>query len=465
MAGLLESAFRWAHPWKVKAFEGIPGPSPRFPFGSASDFLGRPQPWEVCAEYGRRYGGMVLVWVFGKPFVVLNDPALIGEVLDAKNGSYYKDAPVAALLPVITRFCLFISNGADWARRRALHPFSAPWFGEWLGAQAPAFRAALEAKVEHSIAACAAGPIDLLPAIQRLSFDVFARVVFGEELTGDDYERFLHLGRVGHRRMRYPFPFLALPYGPHFYRDRRLWYDKFSRLIEAAARGPAPERTDLLAELVRRGVPVGGEEFRALLANVFYGGVFSVTSCLVTTLYLLDRHPEIAATLRAEVGELFARSPPFDGAALGASPYLDGVVRESLRYLTPVPIFPRNVQTTGPVELGGHVLPANTILLITNWALHRSPAHWKEPDRYDPSRWAGGEAAANPMGSGYFFPFGRGPRACVGMPFALCYLKIALATFLVRARWEMPPGQDYRQSFFFGVMMPQGLRARALRPL
>ena len=65
----------------------IPGPTPRFPLGTASDFLSA-KPWEVCAEYGRRYGGITLVWVFNKPAVVLNDPELIGEgVLDtARHG-------------------------------------------------------------------------------------------------------------------------------------------------------------------------------------------------------------------------------------------------------------------------------------------------------------------------------------------------------------------------------------------
>ena len=99
----------------------IPGPGPRFPFGTATDFFG-PWPWEVCAEYGRRHGGIALVWLFNKPAVVLNDPELIGAVLDTQAQDFYKDAPVRALRPVITSESLFITNfGRGWESARREH--------------------------------------------------------------------------------------------------------------------------------------------------------------------------------------------------------------------------------------------------------------------------------------------------------------------------------------------------------
>src|SRR5581483_592942 len=61
----------------------VPGPTPWFPLGTLGDFLG-PWPWERCAEYGRRYGGVALVWLFNRPAVVLDDPDLIGQVLDTR---------------------------------------------------------------------------------------------------------------------------------------------------------------------------------------------------------------------------------------------------------------------------------------------------------------------------------------------------------------------------------------------
>ncbi len=461
MAGILESMFRLVYRGRVKAYEGIPGPVPQFPFGTALAFMGH-QPWEVCADLSRQYGGLTLIWLGGKPVLVLNDPALIGEVLEGKDARYYKEDPRRALAPVITPFCLFITDRPDWSRRRAAHPFNMPGFGEWLDSRVAVLRSTLEASVERLVAA--AEPFELTPALQRLSFDAFAATVFGEAFGDDDYARFVKLGRVGNRRMKPLASLLSLPQWPSFYRDRRLWYDKIAQLIAAAVRDPDPAKGDLVRVLVRRGVSVQGDEFRALLANVFYGGVYSVTSCLVTTLYLLARHPESAAALSKETGELLARSPRFDRAGLDDCPWLDAVLRESLRYLTPVPLMARNVRTTQAVELDGRSIPANTVIFLTNWALHRSPVHWKDPDRFEPSRWLNGGVEANPMGSGYFFPFGRGPRTCVGMPFSLFYLKLALAVFTAHARWEITSDDPYKQSYFFGVRMPEGIRARVVRP-
>ncbi|MBN9519422.1 cytochrome P450 [bacterium] len=457
MSSVLEGLFRVAFRGRLRRFAGIPGPAPRFPFGNLLDFVGR-QPWEVLADYGREYGGMSLTWAFGTPVVVLNDPGLIGDVLDRNHADYYKDAPGAALAPVILPQCLFISNGPAWARRRAAHPMSLPDLDAWLDAQVPVLRAELEAGVDQLVARSATGPIDLTDAVLRLTFRAFARVTWGEPFDDADFDRFMYLGGVGDRRMKNPLLALLPPLAPRFWAERRAWYDRFDRLI-AAAQNPAPHRTDLLATMVRRGSPPSPDEFRALMANIFYGGAYSASSCLATTLYLLAQRPELEAALRAECAALGVA----DRAALDAAPLLDGVVRESLRFLTPVPAYGRNVATTRSTVLGGHTLPPDTIVVVTNWLLHRSADYWTNPDQYDPHRWTSG-AAADAAERGYFFPFGRGPRRCVGMRFALFYLKLAAAAVYSRVRVEPEPGVAYKQAYFFGVMAPRDLRARFTRP-
>src|SRR5436190_1969397 len=100
MPSVSEGLFRVAFRRKLREFAGIPGPTPRFPFGTLLDFVGR-RPWEVLADYGKTHGGMSLAWAFGVPMVVLNDPGLIGDVLDHNHADYYKDVPGDALAPVI----------------------------------------------------------------------------------------------------------------------------------------------------------------------------------------------------------------------------------------------------------------------------------------------------------------------------------------------------------------------------
>ena len=83
----------------MNTFAGIPGPPPTFPFGNALAFMGgNKKPWEVCADWGREYGGMTLVWLLGQPAIVLNDPQLIGEVLETNWQAFTKTPPTMRLL-------------------------------------------------------------------------------------------------------------------------------------------------------------------------------------------------------------------------------------------------------------------------------------------------------------------------------------------------------------------------------
>jgi cytochrome P450 len=129
-----------------------------------------------------------------------------------------------------------------------------------------------------------------------------------------------------------------------------------------------------------------------------------------------------------------------------------------MRYYPAVPIYFRNAAKNSSVQLGEHQIPEDTLLLISNWHLHKFSEHWGDPDQFRPDRWGNGLAEANPVGSDYFFPFGRGPRMCIGWEFAIAYMKLALATILLDTRVEMDPDQPYKKKFFFGVMMPK-LRA------
>ncbi len=451
--------FRLVHRRKVEALAGIPGPPPSFPLGNALDFLGKP-PWEVFAGYGRAYGGMALAWIGGTPVVVLNDPTLIARVLGAGSAGYYKDAPGKALEPVITKRCLFIANGDDWAYRRSIHPARGEVADEWLASVVPTLRDAVASGVRR-LAERNPGGVDLYDGLERVAFDAFAVAAWGEPLGDGAYREFVALGMVGDRRMQPPSQ-SAPPLCPMFYADRRRWYGRFDGLIEKARREADPSRTDLLARSLRRNPDVPRDDFRDLLANVFYGGVFSATSGLVTALYLLAHHPAEEAILRDQLKGLDLGSPAVGPADLDACPRLGSIVLEALRYLTPVPLMARSVVTTRPVELGGHTLPPDTKLFLTNWAIHRSPDLWADPDRFDPGRWESGGAEAHPIGGPDFFPFGQGARTCVGMPFALAYMKTALATIISRHRVELDRSVPYKATYFFGVMIPRGLKGRFL---
>ena len=455
---MLARLFRALNRRRAAAFAGVPGPTPLFPLGTATAFLGRRWPWEVCAEYAKQYGGVTLIWNLGRPALVLNDPVLIGEVLDTNWRDFYKDAPVEALKPVITPGSLFISNaGRGWEDARRINPFSTVHYDDWLTRQVVPLRSVVRGVLKSWVES--REPIDLYWATQRLMFDVFARAFWGRTFPPDRFDWFRTLARTGTRRMGLPKQILP-PVSPAFYSARKAWYGSFTELVKAARRDPDPAAPDLLNVALSGGMPLPDDALAEALATNFFGGVFSCSSTVNTALYLLANHPGEAATVRAACETL---ATEYDRAALDGCRPLEFAVREAMRFYPAVPIYFRSSATDRAVKLGPLSLPPDTQLFISSWHLHKFAPHWGDPEAFRPARWDHGVAEANPYGSGHFFPFGRGPRACIGAAFGQLVHRLVLATIYRETQPAVDAAWEYRQSFFFGVMMPKGLTARFKR--
>lgn len=148
---------------------------------------------------------------------------------------------------------------------------------------------------------------------------------------------------------------------------------------------------------------------------------------LVWTFYLLAQYPQVREKLLEELRTVLAGRTPTveDGAKL---PYLDWVLSESMRLYPPAWMQVRF--SIEDVELGGLTLPKGTMLIMSQWVLHRLPEIWGDADVFRPERW--GPASGQEVPPGAYFPFGGGPRTCIGMPFAQLEAKLILATILQR---------------------------------
>jgi cytochrome P450 len=210
-------------------------------------------------------------------------------------------------------------------------------------------------------------------------------------------------------------------------------------------------RKDLLTLLFaaqdpETGLGMSDEQLRDEVMTLFLAGHETTANALAWTIYLLTQHPGIAQQLAAEVRPVGMRSCASAADDLESElgikddDLLSRVIRESLRLYPPVWAIGR--RATQGLRIGGTEVPKGAIVLACQWALHRSDRYFSNPIQFDPDRWMSDDQRALPKYA--FFPFGGGPRSCIGEGFAWMELRIVLTEILRRWRFEIVPGQTVK---------------------
>ncbi|MFJ8232857.1 cytochrome P450 [Streptomyces sp. NPDC094448] len=194
--------------------------------------------------------------------------------------------------------------------------------------------------------------------------------------------------------------------------------------------------TDLVSLLLdardeATGLGLTDEEVRDELVTFLFAGTDTTACVLGWAVSEIARHPRVERDVLAEIDEVTGDRPVTvdDIPRLGT---IRRVLDESVRLHGATLLMRR---TTEPVELAGHPLPAGVEVAFSLYAMHRDPALYPDPDRFDPDRWLPERRAAVPREA--FVPFGAGNRKCIGDTFAWTEATIALATLL--ARWRLRP--------------------------
>lgn len=183
------------------------------------------------------------------------------------------------------------------------------------------------------------------------------------------------------------------------------------------------------------GQPMPDEQVRDEVMTLLLAGHETTAVALSWTWYLLAQHPEVEQRLWAELRDVLGgRSPaPADVAAL---PYTERVIREAIRLYPPIWAMVRSPQKD--CEIGGYRVPAGSAVLMSQWVMHRDPRFYDEPERFDPDRWLDERAKGLPRFA--YFPFGSGPRTCIGASFAMMEAVLILATVAQRYQVRLAPG-------------------------
>jgi cytochrome P450 len=237
-------------------------------------------------------------------------------------------------------------------------------------------------------------------------------------------------------------PWLPLPRQLRFRRARRELQRVVDELVagrEARPGGAAGD--DALSRLIAsaRSEPdpaVGRRRLRDELVTLLLAGHETTASTLSWTLYLVDRDPHVWDRLHAEAVDVLGDGPP-DEAGLRRLTYTTAVVQEAMRLYPPVWILPRLAQ--GDDEVAGYRVPAGADVVVCPYTLHRHPALWTDPERFDPDRFLGDQASGRPRYA--YIPFGAGPRYCVGSSLGMMEAVTVTALLARELRLRAVPGR------------------------
>jgi len=210
------------------------------------------------------------------------------------------------------------------------------------------------------------------------------------------------------------------------------------RIIAERRRGPA--RDDFLGVLLSAqdddGATMSDRQLRDEAVTLFLAGHETTALLLAHTLFLLSKHPDVERRLHAEIaGVLGGRAPV--AADVKALPYLERVLKESMRLYPPA--WTTGREANEDVVIGGTRVPRGAQILLSQWVVHRDPRWFPNPEGFDPDRWSDERAAGLPKFA--YFPFGGGPRVCIGNHFAMMEATMMLSLIVRDWRVELLPGQ------------------------
>jgi len=239
----------------------------------------------------------------------------------------------------------------------------------------------------------------------------------------------------GERLERLPIPYLRRG------RKARERLDAIVYGIIRERRANLGDRGDLLSMLLMaqddedKGRGMTDTQARDEAMTILLAGHETTANALTWTWYLLSQTPEVERRLHEEIDRALGRRLP-TVADVERLPYIMRIVTESMRLYPPAWLVGR--RAVNEYRIGDYYVPPRSIIVMSQWIVHRDQRHYLDPERFDPDRWTPDFKAALPRFA--YFPFGGGPRQCIGESFAWMELVLLVATIAQRWRFELAPG-------------------------
>jgi cytochrome P450 len=400
-----------------------PGPKPHFLIGNMP--LASPDPLAVYGRWAREYGDIFYYRAGWIQVYFLNHPELIEFVLVRNHQNFQKDRVIRN-----SRWFfgdgLLTSEGEHWKRQRRL---CQPAFHR---ERIASYASVMTNYAEQMLSHWQDGTIvDVHQEMMRLTLRIVVRALFDVEAEEtEEISRSLNVmmrNSTGARLILPPF-FRRLP-TPQMFEFRRAVRkldDTVNRIIDLHRRNEG-DSGDLLSVLMEArdedGCGMDDQQLRDEVMTFLLAGHETTALALSWTWHLLSQDSQVEHNLHQELDRVLGgRLPTISD--LSSLTYTGAIIKESMRLYPPAWSVARTA--IKDFELGGYRIPAGANVVMSQWIMHRDARFFSDPEKFDPDRWSNETLQKLPRFA--YFPFGGGPRQCIGSSFAMMEAVLLLAT-------------------------------------
>ena len=410
-------------------------------------------PLQFFQSIASQYGDMVCYRPAPEPAYLLNHPDYIRHVLVDNNRNYSKDTYSNRVFGNVVGGGLLTTEGDPWRKqRRMMQPAFHHTRIEQLDGMIVEVAQSLLERWQHAFESNQ--PVDIAREMAALTLTVTTRSLFGVDLG----EEVREVGEIFNRAASY----LEKPSSPRLMQSAQEFGEVVDRIIRQR-RQNFKDRGDLLSSMIlardeHSGEGMDDEQLRTQVMTLMLAGYETTASTLTWTWHLLSQNLDTLDRLRSEVRETLQGRPPCY-SDLDHLPFTGMVLDESLRLFPPAWTLGRRAISDDVID--GFHIPANAVIAICIYVLHRHPGFWDNPDAFDPERFSPDNAKGRNKFA--YIPFGAGPRQCIGNNFGLMEAALVMACILQRFELHSIPGMDVHPQALF-VLRPNRDVMMSLHP-
>jgi cytochrome P450 len=457
-------------PLTPRSHREIPGPRGRALWGLLPKFTKRPH--EVLAELAATYGEIACLEFPLERNVLLSNPDHIEYVLHHRHQHYDKQTPRYRTLRQVWGSGLLTADGDVWRRQRqrmqpAFHQDALKYFAAMVAEEAQAMAR------KWAESARRGEPRYVDTDMLRCAVRAVTRAMFGSDVDAKSDSLIQAVKDInGYINPTSPSNLLNLPFAvrrwisPGFGKyERAMTYTRqvFEEIVERRLRSDE-NRRDLLGMIIASkdeelNEAMTAQQLHDEMMGVLMAGHETTGVGTGWAWYWMSQHPEVERKLHEEIDAVLGdRLPTLED--LPKLQYTRNVFQEAMRISPPVWCVDRRAREDDTI--GGYRIPAGTFVLISPYVLHHHPKYWDAPEQFRPERFDDKTSAGRPAYA--YFPFGGGPRRCIGMRFAMMegvvFLAVLSQSFTVRMKPDHPVLPAPKVNFAAKLGLPMMVQAR-----